>query len=105
MDDAYSYDFGQTAGGTKGADKVPTSTDKVPINNADKLVEDSLSEQQKQILQYVKQNGKITSHQVEELLHVKQRRARTILGEMKQQGLLEKQGAYKTTVYVMNEGR
>lgn len=55
LDDAYSYDFAQTAGGTKDADKVP-------INNADKLVEDSLSEQQKQVLQYVKENGKITSH-------------------------------------------
>lgn len=53
---------------------------KVPIS-ADKLEEDSLSVQQKVVFKYVKENGKITSHQVEELFHVMQRRARAILGE------------------------
>ena len=48
------------------------------------------------------ENGKITSRQTEELLEVKQRRARIVLVEMVNNGLLEKQGAYKTPVYVIN---
>lgn len=107
--DAYSFDFG-----TGTADKKPESADKVPISadkkqesadkvptNADKITEDGLTLQQKSILQYVRENGKITSHQAELLLQVKQRRARAILGEMVDAGLLEKQGAYKTTVYIL----
>lgn len=61
-----------------------------------------IKKQQKKILEYIKENGKITSHQAEELLEVKQRRARIVLVEMVNNGLLEKQGAYKTTVYVIN---
>lgn len=61
-----------------------------------------IKKQQKKILEYIKENGKITSRQVEELLEVKQRRARIVLVEMVNNGLLEKQGAYKTPVYVIN---
>jgi len=61
-----------------------------------------IKKQQKKILEYIKENGKITSHQAEELLEVKQRRARIVLVEMVNNGLLEKQGAYKTPVYVIN---
>ena len=102
LNDAYSFDFS-----TGTADKVPInadktleSADKVPIN-ADKTSEDGLSMQQKSVLEYVRENGKITSHQAELLLQVKQRRARVILGEMVDAGLLEKQGAYKATVYIL----
>lgn len=95
LNDAYSFDFG-----TGTADKKPESADKVPIN-AEKTSEDGLSMQQKSVLEYVRENGKITSRQVELLLQVKQRRARVILGEMVDAGLLEKQGAYKTTVYTL----
>ena len=95
LNDEYSFDFG-----TGTVDKKPESADKVPIN-ADKTSEDGLSMQQKSVLQYVRENGKITSHQAELLLQVKQRRARVIPGEMVDAGLLEKQGDYKTTVYTM----
>ncbi len=61
-----------------------------------------IKKQQKKILEYIKENGKITSRQMEELLEVKQRRARIVLVEMVNNGLLEKQGAYKTPVYVIN---
>ena len=61
-----------------------------------------IKKQQKKILEYIKENGKITSRQAEELLEVKQRRARIVLVEMVNNGLLEKQGAYKTPVYVIN---
>ncbi len=102
LNDEYSFDFGTGTVDKKpeSADKVPISADKVPIN-ADKTSEDGLSMQQKSVLQYVRENGKITSHQAELLLQVKQRRARVILGEMVDAGLLEKQGDYKTTVYTM----
>lgn len=61
-----------------------------------------IKKQQKKILEYIKENGKITSRQAEELLEVKQRCARIVLVEMVNNGLLEKQGAYKTPVYVIN---
>ena len=61
-----------------------------------------IKKQQNKILEYIKENGKITSRQTEELLEVKQRRARIVLVEMVNNGLLEKQGAYKTPVYVIN---
>ena len=38
---------------------------------------------------YIKENGKITSHQAEILLQVKQRRARVILREMVEAGMQE----------------
>ena len=111
LDEEYSFDFNIGKNETKSAEKVPISADKVPISadkmpiNADGILEENLSKQQRQVLQYVKENGKITSHQAELLLQVKQRRARAILGEMAAAGLLEKQGAYKTTAYVIKEGR
>ena len=103
LDEEYSFDFNIGKNETKSADKVPISADKVPTN-ADEILEENLSKQQRQVLQYAKENGKITSHQAELLLQVKQRRARAILGEMAAAGLLEKQGAYKSTAYVIKEG-
>ena len=109
LNDAYSFDFGASTADKKlesadkvpiNADKKPESADKVPIS-VDKTSEDGLSMQQKSVLEYVRENRKITSHQAELLLQVKQRRARVILGEMVDAGLLEKQGAYKTTVYTL----
>ena len=41
----------------------------------------------------------------ENLLNVKQRRAREILSKMADEGILLKNGAYKSTVYVLNKGR
>lgn len=64
---------------------------------------DHLSLQQKIIIQFVEKNGQITSHQAEMLLEVKQRRARTILKKMVDQGILERYGSYKNTVYKLKE--
>lgn len=97
MDEEYSYDFDLLKEQTQNADKMPT--------NADKVFENSLTQQQKIVLQFVAENGRITSHQAETLLAVKQRRARIILGEMVEQGMLERQGSYKSTVYVLKERR
>ena len=95
------------------AGKVPVSADKVLedvdkalisanmlLGSTDKILEVSPSAQQRLVLQYVEEKGKITSHQVESLLRVKQRRARAILGEMVEQGMLGRQGSYRSTVYV-----
>ena len=103
LDDEYSFDYDitNTENNTnkeiesKSADKVPTSADKVPIND--------LTAQQKMIFQFIKENGQITSHDAEKLLGVKQRRARDILVEMIDKHILQRQGAYKSTVYVLND--
>ena len=105
LDDAYSFDYGIEAGSSKviesnNADKMPINAGKMPIN-AGKTLVNSLSAQQNSIIQFAKETGSIKSRQVEELLGVKQRRARRILGELVNMGILERQGAYKSTVYVL----
>ena len=69
--------------------------------NADKVPINDLSAQQKIIFQFLEKKGQITSHQAEILLEVKQRRARIIFGEMVALGVLERQGSYRSTVYVL----
>ena len=100
LDDEYSFDYGTKIGAgdvieIKSADKMPISADKMPINN--------LTVQQSIILNFIKESGQITSHQAEALLKVKQRRARIILGEMVEMEILERQGSYKSTVYVLKD--
>ena len=70
----------------------------MPIDNT----KETLSDQHCLIMQYVNQNNKITSSKVEELLGVKQRRARIILNELVEKQLLKKQGSYKHTQYVLH---
>lgn len=94
MDDEYSFDYG--TGGSSNVIETK-SADKVPVNN--------LTAQQSTVLQFTKEKGKITSRQAEDLLKVKQRRARSILGELVNMGILERQGSYKSTVYVLKDGR
>ena len=99
LDDSYSFDYGtensvctgyDKYNGIKNADKMPINADKMPINN--------LSAQQKKIWQLVEKDGYITSHQAALLLDIKQRRARAILGEMVDIGVLERQGSYKLSL-------
>ena len=109
LDDEYSFDYStenrnNTVSEQKNADKMPISADKMPIS-ADKVPTNDLPVQQRSIIQFVERKGQITSRQVEELLEVKQRRARGILGELVNMGLLERQGSYKSTVYVLKNGR
>ena len=75
---------------------LPISAGKVPINV------DMLSEQQKLVMAAVEKKGKITTKEVEQLLHVKERRARVILSDMVKSNVLAKKGSYKTTVYIAN---
>ena len=60
-----------------------------------------LSDQQRKIYQTIVKNGTITSAEVEVLLGVKQRRARTILKTMTESGIICKTGAAKNTKYVL----
>ena len=62
----------------------------------------SVSEQEQQIYQYVLENGSITTAQVMELLGVKQRRDRTILDKMLENAWPRKEGASRSTVYVIS---
>lgn len=111
LNDEYSYDFETNGIETDNADKVQKSADKIRDSadkvqdSADKTQEsaDKLLAQYKLILDYTEKNGKITSRQVEELLNVKQRRAREVLSKMVDKGTLVKQGAYKSTVYMINQ--
>jgi len=66
------------------------TADKLPIN-----------EQEQQIYKYVLKKGAITTVQAMELLGVKQRRAREILVRMVESDWLRKEGASRSTIYVV----
>lgn len=65
--------------------------------------EKHLTEQERRIMIYVERYGNITSKQAEQILQVKQRRAREILKKLIQKNVLKKQGNYKNTSYSLNE--
>lgn len=107
LDESYSFDYGNNVKNYQveepiSADKVPISADKCR-QSADKMPTNDLSVQQKSVIEYITKYGKITSFQAGNLLHVKQRRARAILKNMMELGLLERQGAYKSTTYVLKK--
>lgn len=93
LDDFYSYDYRNTE--NRSADKMPISADKMPINN--------LSKQEILIVNYLQKQEEITTSKAEEILGVKQRRAREILKELVEKKVLLKYGAYKSTVYILNK--
>ena len=90
--------------GVKNGDN--NTADKVPENRrktADKL---PITEQERQIYKYVLEKNSITTAQAMKLLGVKQRRAREILVKMVETDWLKKEGASRSTIYVINaEGR
>ena len=67
------------------------SADKVPTN-----------EQERQIYNYVLENPSITTTQAATLLNIGQRRARNLLVKMVDDRWLNKEGASRSTVYVIN---
>ena len=64
-----------------------------------------MTEQEQKIHKFALENGSITTAQVTELLGVKQRRARDILGKMVDNYWLRKEGVSRSTVYVINTDR
>ena len=122
LDESYSFDYGymmldgqfdlvdfvkesSADKKSKSADKTTKSADKI-TKNADKKsksADKKSVEHKKRIKQYIVQNGNISSKEAGILLAVKQRRARTILSEMVEDGTLVKQGAYRSTVYKLSK--
>lgn len=101
LDDELNVEAPQSAGeALQSAGKVPEkcrrSAGKVPETY-------SYPEQQKKIVEYIKENGRIVSAEAEELLGVKQRRARIVLNDMVKSGLIIKVGASRGTRYVLSE--
>jgi ATP-dependent DNA helicase RecG len=109
LDDNYSFDYGASGDkvpdtNTEVPDKVPDTDakvpDKVPNTVKESTADFVFTDQQKLIMEYVLKNDAVTCKEVEELLMVKQRRARTILGELVAAGKLEKMGAARSTRYI-----
>lgn len=118
LDEKYcGSDIDDKSKGNTNADKMPIRADKMPISdgeelissdkvsaNADKGLAFGLSAQQKRLMKYFVELKEITSSQAAEILGVKQRRARIVLGELADLNLISKQGAYKSTKYILEKG-
>jgi len=86
-----------------GTTELPNESRIVP--NISKNIEDSaeLTEQELKIVQYIRENGEITTMQVVELLTVKERRTRSILSGLSKKKILKKVGVTRNTVYLAGE--
>lgn len=62
-----------------------------------------LNAQEKIVVRYIKENGKITSSQLMTLLDVKKRRAQVILGKMVDAGVISREGGSRNSHYVIHE--
>ncbi len=83
--------------------KVPDSVQTVPDTGV--KVPDSVALRARIIFEHIEQHGHISAPEVATLLAVKERRARAVLKEMMDYGLLGKRSAARQTVYVnANEG-
>lgn len=76
---------------------------KMPGNRRKTAVKIPGNEQEKQITEFVLENGFVTTAQAAELLGIKHRRAREILSKMTENNWLIKKGASRSTVYIINE--
>lgn len=82
--------------------RVPKSAEEVPKSAEDVMVI-NLKGQQLQIYNYVVATKSITTSETEEILGVKDRRARKILADMCDAGILMKVGATSNLKYVLKE--
>lgn len=73
---------------------------RIPESAGEKQIIASLPDQEGQIYAYIVSNGQITSAQAAELLGVKERRARAVLGHMIKANIIKKVGAAKNTKYM-----
>jgi ATP-dependent DNA helicase RecG len=88
--------------------EVPDSTQKVPDTGEEmpgrpgftQIVPDSIASRARAILAFIDLHGHITAPEIATLLAVKERRARAVLKDMTDQGLLAKRGSARQTVYV-----
>jgi ATP-dependent DNA helicase RecG len=65
-----------------------------------RILPDTLTPQESDILSHIDQHGSITASEVEKILGVKERRSREVLKEMTEKGWLEKRGSARSTSYV-----
>ena len=68
------------------------------------IVSDSignLSEQENQIIEFIRNHSRITSKAVEEILELKEARARRVLKQMVDKGLIIRLGSGRSTCYVL----
>ena len=86
------------------ADSIESAV-KLPGNRRETAGKPPITEQEQKIHKYALENGSISTAQAVELLGVKQRRAREILGKMVENCWLRKEGASRSTVYVVNTER
>ena len=82
---------------SKSTDKVRISTDKVRIST------DKVNVVQKQIIEFLIENEKITNKQVRELFGVKDSRALKILKKLAEMGFIIKCGKLKGSYYILKE--
>ena len=81
---------------------VPGNAGKLPLNCRETAAKLPANEQEQKIYMYVLENIGITTAQAMNLLGIKQRRTREILGKMVENGWLRKEGASRSTIYVNN---
>lgn len=79
----------------ENAGKMPESAGKMPE------IYKNLSEQEKLILSYTEDHGKVTTKEVANILSIKERRSREILKNMVEKNLLEVKGQGRNTHYVV----
>ena len=80
---------------------TPDTTRKVPDNAGyGRIVPNTLTQQERDILTHLQQDKQVTTLEVVALLAVKERRARTVLKDMVDKGLLDKRGSARQTIYV-----
>ena len=85
-----------TGNAEKPPKKCRKTAEKVPKNVV-------LSHQEEKIILFVKENLKIDVKSVENLLGVKERRAREILSGLVKKGILDKKGKTKGSYYILKE--
>ncbi len=78
-------------------------SDGIVPNN--RRIQPNTSTQEKEILSYVSKNDTITSKTVEEILGVKDSRAKEILRKMASKNLLIKQGTTRAVNYILGDGQ
>jgi predicted HTH transcriptional regulator len=83
---------------------MPDAAAKVPDSAGyGSILPDHVSPQAGVILAHLHQHGDISTAQAAALLNVKARRARTVLVELIDQGLLKKRGSARQTIYVRSK--
>ena len=86
----------------KSAEKVPES-DNGLLKSVGNYIKVELTKQQQIIYKRIVEKGEVTTVEVENLLGVKQRRARAILKEMIDKNIITRIGASKNTRYILQD--